>query len=116
MRFSVFLTFTELDPARNGDTLFADHLEQAKLADRLGYDAISIPEHPLVHLMKAPHALINAVAIGQHVRCEVGVAVIVLPLHHPLSLAGQIAAADQALGGRLVVGVGRGAYRYEFDR
>jgi alkanesulfonate monooxygenase SsuD/methylene tetrahydromethanopterin reductase-like flavin-dependent oxidoreductase (luciferase family)/pimeloyl-ACP methyl ester carboxylesterase len=116
MRFSVFLTFTELDPARNGDTLFADHLEQAKLADRLGYDAISIPEHPLVHLMKAPHALINAVAIGQHVRCEVGVAVIVVPLHHPLSLAGQIAAADQALGGRLVVGVGRGAYRYEFDR
>jgi alkanesulfonate monooxygenase SsuD/methylene tetrahydromethanopterin reductase-like flavin-dependent oxidoreductase (luciferase family)/pimeloyl-ACP methyl ester carboxylesterase len=116
MRFSVFLTFHDIDPALDGENLFADHLEQAVLADRLGYDGISIPEHPLVHLIKAPHALINAVAIGQHVKCDVGVAIIILPLHHPLAIAGQIAEADQALGGRLVLGVGRGAYRYEFDR
>lgn len=116
MRFSVFLTWHELDPASNGDTNYADHLAQAKLADSLGYDGISMPEHPFVHIVKSPSALINAVGIGQHVRCDVAVHVLVLPLHHPLQLAGEVAAADQALDGRLVLGVGRGAYRYEFDR
>ncbi|MFC6236327.1 LLM class flavin-dependent oxidoreductase [Longivirga aurantiaca] len=116
MRFSVFLTWHELDPASNGETNYADHLAQAKLADSLGYDGISMPEHPLVHIVKSPNALINAVGIGQHVRCDVAVHVLVLPLHHPLQLAGDVAAADHALDGRLVLGVGRGAYRYEFDR
>src|SRR5262249_53342265 len=36
--------------------------------------------------------------------------------YHPLRLAGEIAVADVLTGGRLEIGVGRGAYPYEFAR
>jgi alkanesulfonate monooxygenase SsuD/methylene tetrahydromethanopterin reductase-like flavin-dependent oxidoreductase (luciferase family) len=42
--------------------------------------------------------------------------VLVLPFYHPLRLAGEIAVADVLTGGRLDIGVGRGAYPYEFAR
>jgi probable F420-dependent oxidoreductase len=41
--------------------------------------------------------------------------VIVLPLRHPVVLAKQLATLDNFSGGRLIVGVGIGAYREEFE-
>ncbi len=43
-------------------------------------------------------------------------AVLVLPFHDMRRLAGEICQADCLTGGRLQLGVGRGAFRYEFDR
>jgi len=40
----------------------------------------------------------------------------VLPYHHPLALAEEIALVDWMTKGRLDVGVARGANKYEFDR
>ena len=45
-----------------------------------------------------------------------GSAVVVLPLHHPLVVAEEIATADILSGGRLDVGLGRGYQPYEFER
>src|SRR5262249_40911285 len=47
---------------------------------------------------------------------RVGTAVIVVPLHHPLVIAEEIATADLLSGGRLDVGLGRGYQRYEHER
>jgi alkanesulfonate monooxygenase SsuD/methylene tetrahydromethanopterin reductase-like flavin-dependent oxidoreductase (luciferase family) len=41
---------------------------------------------------------------------------VLLTTRHPLITAGELAMADQLLDGRLVIGVGRGAYEYEFQR
>ena len=49
-------------------------------------------------------------------RIRVGTAVIVVPLHHPLVIAEEIATVDLLSGGRLDVGLGRGYQRYEFER
>ena len=49
-------------------------------------------------------------------RIRVGTAVIVVPLHHPLIIAEEIATVDMLSGGRLDVGLGRGYQRYEFER
>jgi alkanesulfonate monooxygenase SsuD/methylene tetrahydromethanopterin reductase-like flavin-dependent oxidoreductase (luciferase family) len=46
----------------------------------------------------------------------VGTAVIVVPLHHPLVVAEEIATLDLLSGGRLDVGLGRGYQHYEFER
>ena len=45
-----------------------------------------------------------------------GTAVIVVPLHHPLAIAEEIATLDLLSGGRLEVGLGRGYQPYEFER
>jgi len=47
---------------------------------------------------------------------RVGTAVVVVPLHHPLVIAEEIATLDLLSGGRLDVGLGRGYQRYEFER
>ena len=49
-------------------------------------------------------------------RVNIGTAVLVLPLHHPLQLAEEIAMADQLTGGRLEAGFGSGYQEYEFQR
>src|SRR5262249_6370841 len=43
-------------------------------------------------------------------------AVIVVPLHHPLVIAEEVATLDLLSGGRLDVGLGRGYQQYEFER
>src|SRR5438093_5209867 len=47
---------------------------------------------------------------------RVGTAVLVLPLHHPLVVAVEIATVELLRGGRLDIGLGRGYQRYEFER
>jgi alkanesulfonate monooxygenase SsuD/methylene tetrahydromethanopterin reductase-like flavin-dependent oxidoreductase (luciferase family) len=47
-------------------------------------------------------------------RIRLGPCVLVLPLHHPLDLAEQVAEADLLCGGRLAVGVGSGGNPEEF--
>jgi probable F420-dependent oxidoreductase len=48
-------------------------------------------------------------------RLAVGTAVCVIPMRDPLWIAKQAATLDQLSGGRLILGVGIGAYREEFE-
>jgi probable F420-dependent oxidoreductase len=48
-------------------------------------------------------------------RVEIGVAVLVLPLRHPIELAKQVASIDALCGGRTVLGVGVGWQAEEFE-
>jgi probable F420-dependent oxidoreductase len=48
-------------------------------------------------------------------RTEIGVAVLVLPLRHPVTFAKQIASIDRLAGGRITLGVGAGWYREEYE-
>ena len=49
-------------------------------------------------------------------RIRLGTAILVIPYYNPLRLAGELGMADILTGGRLEIGVGRGAFEYEFDR
>ena len=49
-------------------------------------------------------------------RIRLVTAVVVLPLHDPRMLAGEVIQADILCEGRLVLGVGRGAFGYEMGR
>jgi probable F420-dependent oxidoreductase len=56
-----------------------------------------------------------ALAAGVTNRVALGIAVLVLPLRHPIVTAKQLASLDVASGGRLRLGVGAGWLREEFE-
>ncbi len=117
MDFSIQLSAYYPDKSYGGDRLYADMLEQAVAADRLGFDAVSITEHHLINILLMPAPLQFAVKIAdatEHVK--IMTSVVVLPLHDMRIYAGEVIAADIFTDGRLMLGVGRGAFGYEMDR
>jgi alkanesulfonate monooxygenase SsuD/methylene tetrahydromethanopterin reductase-like flavin-dependent oxidoreductase (luciferase family) len=97
--------------------LYAGLIELSEAAERVGFAAVSIPEHHLVNILLVPSPLQMAVRLAATTRrIRLVTAVVVLPLHDPRLLAGEVVQADLLCGGRLVLGVGRGAFRYELGR
>lgn len=117
MEFGLFLGGHNFYNERTERQLFVDLLEQAVLADRLGYDTVWLPEHHLNNYYLLPDPFQMAVQILERTRrIRVGFGVLILPNHHPLALAGKIAQLDVLYPGRIEVGVGRGSSGYEAVR
>lgn len=117
MEFNHFLSSYYPDKAYGGDRLYADMIEQALLAERLGYRGVTIPEHHLINILLVPDPLQMAVKVASVTkRVEVVTSVSVLPLHDMRIFAGQAIQADILCDGRLILGVGRGAFAYEMAR
>ena len=114
MDFNHFLTSYMPDPTIGSKIHFENMLEQAVLADKIGYSTISIPEHHLVNILMMPSPLQMAVKIAsltKKIKITTGIAV--LPLHDMRTYAGEVSTADILTDGRLILGVGRGAFAWE---
>ena len=117
MEFNHFLSSYYPDKAYGGDRLYADMIEQAVLCERLGYRGVTIPEHHLINILLVPDPLQMAVKVASVTKhIEVITSVSVLPLHDMRIFAGQAIQADILCEGRLILGVGRGAFSYEMAR
>ncbi len=117
MEFNHFLSCFFPDPAYGGQRLYADMIEQAKLADRSGYASVSIPEHHLINILLTPAPLPMAVKVAcETENVKIVTSVAVLPLHDMRTYAGQLIMTDILTDGRLILGVGRGAFPYEVGR
>ncbi len=117
MDFSIQLSADYPDKTYGGDRVYADMLAQAVLADRLGYDAVGLTEHHLVNCLMMPAPLQFAVQLAAHTRkLKILTSFVVLPIHEMRTYAGEVVVADILTQGRLILGVGRGAFRYEIER
>ncbi len=117
MEFSIQLSAYYPDTKYGGFRLYQDMLQQAVLCDRLGYDAVTITEHHIINILLMPAPLQFAVKIaGMTERLKIMTAVVVLPLHDMRILAGEVVCADIFTDGRLMLGVGRGAFAFEMSR
>jgi alkanesulfonate monooxygenase SsuD/methylene tetrahydromethanopterin reductase-like flavin-dependent oxidoreductase (luciferase family) len=117
VEFNHILSSYYPDPSYGGDRLYADMVEQAVLADRVGYRGVTIPEHHLINILLVPDPLQMAVKVASVTsRVEIVTSVSVLPLHDMRLFAGQAVQADILCEGRLIIGVGRGAFAYEMGR
>jgi alkanesulfonate monooxygenase SsuD/methylene tetrahydromethanopterin reductase-like flavin-dependent oxidoreductase (luciferase family) len=95
---------------------YAECLDEIAEADRLGFDTVWMSEHHLTSDGLLPSPLVMAAAIAARTtRIRIGTNILVLPLHHPLRVAEDLAVADLVSGGRLVLGVGQGYAEREFD-
>jgi probable F420-dependent oxidoreductase len=101
----------------------ADYQSIAQVAERVGFDAITVSEHIVVPDELAPHMgaffpdALTAMAFiaGATSRIRVRSGVIVLPYHPPIQLAKAVATLDLMSGGRVMLDVGVGMARGEFD-
>lgn len=97
----------------------------AVAADHLGYDSVWGNDHVSTQAYVRgefddppnfydPLGYLAFVA-ARTTRVRLGTGVLVLPFRHPVPVAKQIATLDQLSGGRVILGVGIGAYREEFE-
>src|SRR5919206_2310123 len=116
MEFGTFLLL-QSPSAETSEVVFGRGVEITQAADELGFRNMWLAEHHFSTYGYLSRPLMFALHLANKTRTiRVGTAVIVLPLHHPLVIAEEIATVDLLTNGRLDVGLGRGYQRYEFER
>lgn len=117
MKFNHFLSAYYPDTHYGAKRFFDDMVEQAVHADSLGYQAVSIPEHHAINILLTPSPLQMAVKIAAETeRVEIVTSIAVLPVRDMRIFAGEVIQASCLCDDRLVLGVGRGAFKYEIER
>jgi alkanesulfonate monooxygenase SsuD/methylene tetrahydromethanopterin reductase-like flavin-dependent oxidoreductase (luciferase family) len=113
VKFSIIYEAQMVDTSRaNEAQVFSDMVEQAKLADELGFDCIwSVEHHCLTQYahLSAPESFLAFIA-GATKNIHVGHGVVCLPfnMNHPIKVAERVATLDLLSKGRLHFGVGKG--------
>jgi alkanesulfonate monooxygenase SsuD/methylene tetrahydromethanopterin reductase-like flavin-dependent oxidoreductase (luciferase family) len=116
MDFGTFLLMQSPTAAPHAE-VFGRAVEIAQAADEMEFESIWCAEHHFSTYGYLSRPLMFSVHLAnQTKKIRVGSMVVVLPLHHPLIVAEEIATADLLSGGRLDVGLGRGYQTYEFER
>jgi alkanesulfonate monooxygenase SsuD/methylene tetrahydromethanopterin reductase-like flavin-dependent oxidoreductase (luciferase family) len=101
---------------RRDAEVYRHDLRLADLAEPLGFDSIWGVEHHFTDYTMCPDVLqFLAYMAGRTERVRLGSMVVVLPWHDPLRVAEEVSMLDNLSGGRMILGLGRGAGRVEFD-
>jgi len=101
-----------------------DFISMAVTGEKLGYDSLwgndhyAVQDYVRARFDTPPRfydvltVLAAVVAVTKHV--ELGTSILVLPMRDLVSVARQVSTLDQLSGGRLLLGVGIGAYKEEY--
>lgn len=114
MKFGTMNLFP-LGEGASDSKVIEEALEDAVLADEMGFDSIWLAEHHFSPYGILGNPLLFASAIAQRTkRIKIGTAVMVVPFYSPIRLAEDAALVDLMSGGRLMMGIGRGYQPIEF--
>lgn len=117
MRFSLFVHMERWDDSVSHEQLFADLTELALLAEQGGFETIWIGEHHAMEFTISPSPMPQlAYLAAKTSTIRLGAGTIIAPFWNPIRVAGECALLDVISGGRMEVGLARGAYQFEFDR
>jgi len=117
MKFSLFVHMERLHPGQSHQQLYDEFIALCEMADRGGMHAIWTGEHHGMDFTIAPNPFINLADLARRTRnVRLGVGTVIAPFWHPIKLAGEAAMTDLVTGGRLELGIARGAYSFEYER
>jgi len=110
MDFGLFIEF----PCREGMTdreAFAECFALVDAAEALGVNSVWLAEYHFspISVLSSPITIASAIAARTQ-RIRIGLAVVLLPLAHPIHIAEDIATVDHISQGRVELGVGRGTF------
>lgn len=117
MKFSLFIHMERVSADQDQTRLYEDMLELCRIADRGGMHAIWTGEHHGMNFTISPNPFLNLIDIARQTKnVRLGTGTVVAPFWHPVRLAGEAAMTDLITGGRLDLGIARGAYSFEYER
>lgn len=117
MQFSLFAHMERLGPNQSHQQLYDDFIALCQIADEGGMRALWTGEHHGMEFTIAPNPFISLVDIARQTKnLRLCTGTVIAPFWHPIKLAGEAAMADLVTGGRIELGIARGAYSYEYER
>lgn len=116
MHVGYSLAFQNLGNQLRDEDVFARELRLADVAVDLGFESIWTVEHHFTDYLISPDPVQLLTWLGaRYPHILLGTGVVVLPWHEPVRCAENIAMLDNLSGGRLILGLGRGIARIEYD-
>ena len=96
--------------------VYQQELRLCDLAVELGFQSLWTVEHHFDDYTMCPDPVqwLSYMA-GKHPNVLLGSGVIVLPWHDPIRVAEQVAMLDNLSNGRMILGIGRGLARIEYE-
>jgi alkanesulfonate monooxygenase SsuD/methylene tetrahydromethanopterin reductase-like flavin-dependent oxidoreductase (luciferase family) len=96
---------------------YRDTVEQAVHAEALGFESVwPVEQHFISDLSILSAPLLFLAAVAERTKTlRLGIAIILVPLSHPIRLAEEIATLDVLSNGRVEFGIGRGAVPAHFS-
>jgi alkanesulfonate monooxygenase SsuD/methylene tetrahydromethanopterin reductase-like flavin-dependent oxidoreductase (luciferase family) len=96
--------------------VYRQELRLAEMAEPLGFDSIWSVEHHFTDYTMCPDVLqFLSYMAAKTTHARLGSMVVVLPWHDPVRVTEQIALLDHLSGGRMILGLGRGLARVEYE-
>jgi len=117
MKFSIFSVADHYPGlSRPVGQLYDEVIAQCAQADALGFEAYFVAEHHFHEYGAIPNPAVALAAMARaSQRIRLGPAVSVLPFRDPRQVAEDYALLDQLSKGRLIMGVGSGYLKHEYD-
>lgn len=110
------VSFQNPDNALSDAEVYQNEVRMAEMAEPLGFDSIWSVEHHFDDYTMCPDVLqFLTYMAGRTKNAKLGSMVVVLPWHDPIRVAEQVSVLDHLSNGRLILGLGRGLARIEFE-
>ena len=117
MRFSLFAHMERWDESVSHEEAFQNLTELTQQAETGGFSTIWIGEHHSTEFTISPNPLVLLAHLAAKTSTiRLGAGTLIAPFWDPIRAAGECAMLDVMSGGRVEVGLARGAYQFEFDR
>jgi alkanesulfonate monooxygenase SsuD/methylene tetrahydromethanopterin reductase-like flavin-dependent oxidoreductase (luciferase family) len=101
---------------RSDYDVYRDDLKIGDLYEPLGFDSIWSVEHHFDDYTMCPDVLqFLTYYAGRTQNIKLGSMVVVLPWHDPIRVAEQVSVVDHMSNGRMILGLGRGLARIEYE-
>jgi alkanesulfonate monooxygenase SsuD/methylene tetrahydromethanopterin reductase-like flavin-dependent oxidoreductase (luciferase family) len=116
MHVGMGVIFQGQGDGRTDRNVYRNELRLGDLAEPLGFESLWGVEHHFTDYTMCPDVLQYLTYFaGRTERIQLGSMVVVLPWHDPLRVAEQVIVLDHLSNGRLILGIGRGLGRVEFE-